>query len=275
MTIDSHQHFWKYDPKRHSWITDTMAVLRRDYLPTHLEPLLQEQGVAGCVAVQADMSEAETEFLLQCAAEHPFIKGVVGWVDLLDQGVGERLEYFVGNPLLKGIRHIVQDEADDRFMLRPDFQAGIARLESLGLAYDILIYPKQLTAAVELVRRFPAQRFVIDHIAKPRISRGVDPWWKKQMQALAAFPNTACKLSGMVTETDGFRWEREDLYPFMDAVLEAFGADRLLFGSDWPVCLLAGSYESVKQVVDSYTGALTGTERQLIMGGNARRWYAL
>jgi L-fuconolactonase len=275
MIIDCHQHFWEYDPARHSWISDKMKILRRDYLPANLESSLKAGGIEGSVAVQAYMSESETDYLLQCAAGHSFIKGVVGWVNLCGAGVQERLEYFSKNPLLKGIRHIVQDEPDDFFMLRPDFQNGINLLSRYGLCYDILVYPRQLPAAIELVRRFPEQRFVLDHIAKPQISNSIDPQWEWHIRQLGGLPNVFCKLSGMVTETQGFRWNREEFYPFMDIVMQAFGPDRLMFGSDWPVCLLAATYEEVKGIVTTYLQAFTQKERQAVMGSNAVCCYGL
>jgi L-fuconolactonase len=275
MIIDCHQHFWEYDPARHSWISDKMKILRRDYLPANLESSLKAGGIEGSVAVQAYMSESETDYLLQCAAGHSFIKGVVGWVNLCGAGVQERLEYFSKNPLLKGIRHIVQDEPDDFFMLRPDFQNGINLLSRYGLCYDILVYPRQLPAAIELVRRFPEQRFVLDHIAKPQISNSIDPQWEWHIRQLGGLPNVFCKLSGMVTETRGFRWNREEFYPFMDIVMQAFGPDRLMFGSDWPVCLLAATYEEVKGIVTTYLQAFTQKERQAVMGSNAVCCYGL
>ena len=275
MTIDSHQHFWKYDPGRHSWISESMQILRRDYLPADLGPLLASNGVDGCVAVQADMSEGETEFLLQQAAENPFIKGVVGWVDLQDDAVDARLAHYAGNPLLKGIRHIVQDEPDDNFMRNPEFQRGIAFLAQHALIYDILVYPRQLPAAIALVRKFPDQPFVLDHLAKPAVSEGVDPLWKKHIQALAECPNVFCKLSGMVTEAREYRWKKENLFPFLEIVVDAFGTGRLLFGSDWPVCLLAAEYREVKDIVTSFLDPFTTAEKEDIFGNNAINVYNL
>lgn len=275
MIIDSHQHFWKYHPERHAWISEDMQLLRRDYLPAALQPILEVHGVDGCVAVQAEMSVKETEYLLASAADYPFIKGVVGWADLCAASADEQLARYAGNPLLKGIRHQVQDEADDHFVLRPDFQRGIGMLSRYGLAYDILIYPRQLPASILLAKRFPEQRFVLDHLGKPAISGGIDPQWLAGIKAMAALPNVCCKLSGMVTETYRFQWKNEDFHPFMDAVLEAFGADRLLFGSDWPVCLLATDYSGVKEVVTSYLQALSIHERAAVMGGNAIKFYNL
>lgn len=275
MIIDSHQHFWNYHPDRHTWINESMAVLRKNYLPSDLEPLLSANKVDGCVAVQAEMSEDETRFLLKLASEYPFIMGVVGWVDLMDECVDSRLEFFAANPKLKGIRHIVQDEPDDDFMLRPRFQNGIGKLGAHSLVYDILVYPRQLPAAIGLVRKFPGQQFVIDHLAKPAFSAGVDGEWKKNMQTLAGNPNVVCKISGMVTEAAGFSWNNELFYPFMDILLEAFGARRLLFGSDWPVCLLAADYGGVKDIVTSYLDRLSASEKRDILGENAIKVYNL
>ena len=275
MVIDSHQHFWKYDPVRYSWIDDSMKILRQDFLPSDLGPILQENGVGGCVAVQADQSERETEFLLELAGENEFIKGVVGWVDLKAEGVSKRLAHYSQNEKLKGVRHIVQEEPDPEFMLRKDFQNGIRHLAEFGLTYDILVYPNQLAAAVLLSRAFPEQKFVLDHIAKPRISEGLDDQWVNNIKELALNPNVSCKVSGMVTETTNFQWQQEDFYPFMDVVLDAFGWQRIMYGSDWPVCLLGGNYKEVITIVTDYISKLSNNERAGIMGLNAKEFYYL
>jgi L-fuconolactonase len=273
MRIDSHQHFWKYDQARYPWIDDD--VLRRNFLPQDLHPLLKSAGLDGSIAVQAEMSEAETGFLLRLAEENAFIKGIVGWVDLLDKKVDERLEVYNDSPLIKGFRHIVQDEPDDEFMLRPDFQRGIGCLEKYGFTYDILVYPRQLPAAIGLARQFPNQLFVLDHIAKPDISNGLHPLWIGQMQELASLPNVYCKLSGMVTETREFKWEPKDFTPFLDVAFNAFGPERLMFGSDWPVCLLAGSYTEVNGIVSSYLDTYPAIVKNKVMGTNAVKFYRL
>ena len=275
MVIDSHQHFWKYDPVRYSWIDDSMKVLRQDFLPSDLGPILQNNGVDSCVAVQADQSERETEFLLELARENEFIKGVVGWIDLRAEGVGKRLAHFSQNEKLKGMRHIVQEEPDPEFMLRKDFQNGISRLAEFGLTYDILVYPNQLGAAVLLSRAFPEQKFVLDHIAKPRISQGLDDHWINNIKELALNPNVSCKVSGMVTETTNFQWQQEDFYPFMDVILDAFGWRRIMYGSDWPVCLLGGNYKEVITIVTDYISKLPENEKAGIMGLNAKDFYSL
>lgn len=275
MHIDSHQHFWRYDPKRDGWITDEMAVLKRDYLPHDLIPQLHENGVDGCIAVQADQSEAETQFLLELAAAHSEIAGVVGWVDLLSEDVSDRLGYFSRFKKLRGFRHVLQSEADDRFMMRKDFLRGIGCLSRYRFTYDILIYTRHLPVAIEFVRQFPEQKFVLDHLAKPPIKAGeLDPW-ARNIRALAAHTNVWCKLSGMVTEADWKSWNHFDFQPYLDVVFEAFGTDRLMFGSDWPVCLVAGCYAQVKKIVEDYTSDLSACEKDDIFGSNAARFYGL
>ncbi len=275
MIIDSHHHLWQYNPIRDTWIDESMKILKKDFLPADLEPILKENKIDASVVVQADQSESETQYLLNCAQDNDFIKGVVGWVDLMAYNVEQRLEHFADNKWFKGIRHIVQDEPEDDFMLRSDFQNGISYLSKLGLTYDILIYPRQLPAAVELARKFPKQNFVMDHIGKPIISKSIDPFWRKEIKNLAQFPNVYCKLSGMITETKNSHWEMEDFVPFLDEIIQAFGTDRVIFGSDWPVCLLAGDYNEVLAIVRHYISEFSDTEKQNIMGLNALKFYAL
>lgn len=275
MNIDAHQHFWRYDPRRDAWITDEMAVLKRDFLPEDLIPELASNGMDASIAVQADQSECETLFLLDCAAQHPQVAGVVGWVDLRAPNVRERLAYFSRFKKLRGFRHIVQAEADDDFLLREDFCRGVGALRAFGFTYDILIYPKQLPAAGKFVAKFPDQPFVIDHLAKPLIcSRQMKPW-REHIRAIATQPNVFCKVSGIITEADWGNWSADDCRPYLDVIFEAFGADRLMFGSDWPVCLLAGAYCRVKGLVDDYTRGLPTADREKIFGLNAARFYGL
>ncbi len=272
--IDAHQHFWQYNPQRDSWIDDTMKILKKDFLPVHLKPLLEQNGVNGCVAVQADQSEDETKFLVNLARTNEFVKGVVGWVDLLAEDVEARLSHFTEDPFFKGIRHIVQAEPEG-FMLRKDFQNGISKLERYGLTYDILVYPDQLPDAIQLVSTFDSQPFVLDHLAKPCIKEGIDPRWKKRISELAGFPNVFCKLSGMVTEAVWKQWSINDFEPYVECIFECFGVDRILFGSDWPVCLLSGSYNEVVAITDFYSRFLSESEKAKIMGENAIRFYSL
>lgn len=275
MNIDSHQHFWRYDLRRDTWITDEMAVLKRDFLPEDLLPELTSNGMDASVAVQAGQSEQETLFLLDCAAQHPQIAGVVGWVDLCASNVRERLAYFSQFKKLRGFRHIVQAEADDNFLLREDFCRGAGFLREFGFTYDILIYPKQLPAAGKFVAKCPDQAFVIDHLAKPLIrSRQMEPW-REQIRAIATQPNVFCKVSGIITEADWAHWSADDCRPYLDVIFEAFSVDRLMFGSDWPVCLLGGTYGRVKDLVDVYMRGLPAADCQKIFGLNAARFYGL
>ncbi len=272
--IDSHQHFWKYNPVRDSWITEDMQVIRKDFYPAHLTPILTENNFDGCVAVQADQSEDETNFLLDLADQHSFIKGVVGWVDLRSEIVEERLLHFSQHPKLKGVRHIVQAEPNG-FMKQKEFLRGIKTLKKFNLPYDILIKEHQLEETVWFVNQFPDQKFVIDHIAKPHIGKTDKISWRKNMAALSTFPNVFCKLSGMITEADWKNWKYADFEPYLDNVFSFFGINRVMYGSDWPVCLVAGSYQQQLGIIEKYTSAFSDSEKQMIMGENAIRFYNL
>ena len=274
MIIDSHQHFWKYDPLRDAWIDASMQVIKTDFLPNDLKPILKENGVDGCMAVQADQSEEETEFLLACAAENPFIKGVVGWVDLIAENLEDRLKHYTTNPLFKGVRHIVQSEKDD-YLLRPDVQSGIGKLAKYNLTYDILVFPQQLPAAVQMVKKFPKQTFILDHIAKPNISEPMTELWKTNITALSKFENVSCKLSGMVTEAKKIIFKNQDFTPFLDHVFTSFGPNRLLFGSDWPVCLLAADYKKVLIIIKNYLDKYSKETKAQVLGSNAIKIYNL
>jgi L-fuconolactonase len=275
MRIDSHQHFWRYEPAHYPWIGERMGVLRRDYLPEELEPLLRASGFEGTVAVQAQQAAAETDWLLELAERHSFIRGVVGWVDLRAANVDEALDRYGARPKLVGVRHIVHDEPDDDFLLRADFRRGVSRLRARGLVYDLLLFPKHLPRAVELVKELPEQPFVLDHIAKPFIRDGLVSPWREDLQRLAAFPNVSCKVSGMVTEARWADWQPADMQPYLDIVLESFGPSRLMIGSDWPVCLLAGDYARTMDVVVEWTSHLSAAERGAVLGDNAARVYGL
>ena len=275
MRVDAHQHYWKYNPARDGWITEEMSVLKRDYLPGDFRPEMISNGLDAAIAVQADQSEEETRFLLELAEQHSFIAGVVGWIDLASDKIDERLEFFSGSNKLCGFRHVVQSEPDDRFLLRPEIVRGIRSVGELDLTYDLLVFPRQLPAAIELVSRLPEQRFVLDHIAKPPIESGALAGWREDVFALAQNPNVFCKVSGMVTEASWKGWRPEHFTPYLDIVFEAFSADRLMFGSDWPVCLLAASYRQVFELVSEYVGqAPTGTQEK-VFGANAIKCYGL
>ena len=275
MRIDAHQHFWIYNPAEYEWIDESMAAIRRDFLPEDLEPELERTEFQGSVAVQTRQTLEETRWLLGLADRSAKVVGVVGWVDLCSPDVRSQLSVFARNPKLVGIRHIVQSEADDRFLLRPDFLRGIALLEEFDLAYDILIYTKHLPVAAEFVERFPKQRFVLDHLAKPPIKNREIDSWAAGIRRLAAFPTVFCKLSGLVTEADWQCWKPEDITPYLDIAFETFGASRLMIGSDWPVCLVAGSYSRTLDVVKNYLRDHTAETREAVLGGNARRFWRL
>ena len=272
--IDAHQHFWKFDPVRDSWIDETMQKIQRDFLPEDLLPLLQENQFSGCVAVQASQSEDETNFLVNLAAKNDFIKGVIGWVDLRGVTIEERLNHFSSNKIIKGFRHVVQGESDD-FMLRKDFQNGIAALKQFNYTYDILIFHRQLPAAINLVNQFPDQPFVIDHIAKPNIKSGDIMSWKKGIEEIAKAENVSCKISGMVTEADWKNWKTDDLKPYLDVVFENFSADKLMFGSDWPVSNVASDYTEVVKTLENYISQLAVRNQNKIWHENAASFYKL
>jgi L-fuconolactonase len=273
--IDAHQHYWHYTPQEYGWIGPEMAVLKQDHLPGDLAPLLEATGFHGTVAVQARQTLEETGWLLALSERHPFIRAVVGWVDLRSPELPGQLERFSPYPRFRGVRHVLQDEPDDRFMLQEDFLRGIGLLAGLGLTYDILIFARHLPAACELVSRFPDQSFVLDHMAKPPIRDGVMEPWAANLRRLAAFPNVVCKVSGMVTEADWQHRQRADFWPYLDVVFEAFGPSRILFGSDWPVCTVAASYAEVAGIVSDYLAKLSADEQAEVWGGTATRFYGL
>ena len=275
MTLDTHQHFWQFDPVRYAWIDESMGALRRDFLPADLRPVLEANDVDGCIAVQADQSEEETRFLLDLAGRHDFVKGVVGWVDLRAEDRIDRLEYWTQFEKLCGFRHIVQGETDVNFLLRPDFLEGVRLLHDYGFTYDILVFPHQLGAALEFVRRLPHMPLVIDHIAKPYIKDGFFDGWAALMREIAAYPNVYCKVSGMITEADWAGWTYEDLTPYLDVVFSAFGTDRIMYGSDWPVCLVAGAYDRVIDVVRRYTADFSEDEKAKVFGTNGAVFYGI
>ena len=275
MHIDAHQHFWMYSPAEYPWIDDSMAVLRRNFLPDDLAPELKKAGFGGSIAVQARQTLEETRWLLDLAASSPSILGVVGWVDLRSPTVRSELKVLARNPKLVGIRHVVQSEPDDRFLLQPEFMRGISVLEEFDLAYDLLIYGRHLPIAAEFVARYPRQRFVLDHLAKPPIKSGHIDFWAQGISRLATFPNVFCKLSGLVTEADWQHWTVEQIVPFLDVAFESFGPDRLMIGSDWPVCLVAASYARVVEVVKSYLLRKYPEDHARVLGENARGFYRL
>lgn len=275
LKIDSHQHFWKYDPVRDSWIDESMKVIQKDFFPEDLEPILKDNGIDGCVVVQSDQSEKENHFQITNADNHDFIKGIVGWVNLSAPNIQERLEYFSQFKKLRGFRHVLQGEPQRDFMLRPDFLNGISLLNKYNFTYDILVFPDQLKFVKQFVAKFPEHRFVIDHIAKPYIKDSILNDWQEDMSAIAEHKNVFCKISGMVTEAKWDNWLKTDFDPYMDVVVNAFGTDRVMFGSDWPVCLVAAKYNEVLDIVKDYFSGYSDTEREKVFGGNAIKFYSL
>jgi L-fuconolactonase len=272
--IDSHQHFWNYDPTCHAWINDEMKTLKQDFLPDAFSPVLKENNFDGCVTVQVDQSEKETEFLLELAKQNSFIKGVVGWVDFRSDKIGEQLDYFSQFKNLKGFRHIVQSEPKG-FLKQNDFLFGISQLEKHNFTYDVLIYHHQLAEAIEFVKQFPNQKFVVDHLAKPNIRQQEFTNWSKGMKQLASFENVYCKLSGFTTEANWNSWQPQHFSPYFDFALENFGVDHLMYGSDWPVCLCSSTYKNQLSLVEDFLSKLSTSEKQQIMGGNAIDFYNL
>ncbi len=275
MRIDSHQHFWKYHPVKDAWITDDMKLIQKDFLPSDLLPLLEKNNINGCIAVQAEQSEDETHFLLQLAENNDFIKGVVGWIDLCGENLESRLEYFSQFKNLKGFRHIVQGETDLNFLLKDDFCSGITQLEKFNYTYDILIFPKHLVVAIEFAKKFPNQKMVIDHLAKPNFKEANFTYWEKGIRDIASCQNVYCKVSGLVTEADWKNWSESDFNYCLNVVTEAFGIDRLMFGSDWPVNLLAASYNQSCDIATNYFSKFSIEEQDKIWGKNTVSFYNL
>jgi L-fuconolactonase len=274
MQVDTHVHFWKYNKKKDAWITNDMKILQQDYLPQTIALTLKRNEIDGCVAVQADQSEVETLFLMELSKTHDIIKGVVGWVDLQSENIGERLQYFLQYPVIKGWRHIVQGEPTD-FLSGKDFRRGIAALQAYGYTYDVLIYQHQLKPVLEFITHFPEQKFVIDHCGKPDIANKKIDEWKSLMQEIAKHPNAYCKLSGLFNEAKWKEWSAGEFYPYLDVVFEAFGTDRLMFGSDWPVMLLSGIYVQWKSLLEKYMENFEEEDREKVFGENAVEFYSI
>lgn len=276
MQIDSHQHFWKINDTDYVWMNEAHASIQRDFLPRDLEPLLRANHLDGTIAVQARQMLKETQWLLELSEQHPLIRGVVGWVPLAEPGIQNHLDVFASHPKLVGVRHVVHDEPDDNFILRKDFNEGVSHLKQYALCYDVLIFEKHLPQTIKFVDRHPNQPMVVDHIAKPVIQRErFDRRWAENIRILAQREHVCCKLSGLVTEVRDASWDASLLLPYFETVLEAFGADRLLFGSDWPVCLLATDYDDWARTVRQFIQSLSSDEQAAIMGGNTIRFYGL
>ncbi|ASV29557.1 amidohydrolase family protein [Maribacter cobaltidurans] len=275
MIIDAHQHFWRYGTEKHAWIDDEMSSIRRDFLPSDLKPLYEENGVTGCIAVQADQTLKENDFLLEQARKHDFIKGIIGWVDLRSNELKSDLDYYAQYPRIKGYRHIVQAETDPLFLLRKEFLRGIAELQKRDLVYEILVFPHQLLAVLEFVKHFPHITFVLDHMAKPYIKQGFFESWALLMREIGQIENVNCKVSGLITEADYQNWTEQEMVPYFDLVLESFGTRRILYGSDWPVCLVAGEYKEVLALAKNFADKLSANEQVDFFYNNAQRIYNL
>ena len=275
LKIDSHQHFWRYNEERDAWITDDMKVIRKNFLPCDIEPVLTANGIAACVVVQSDQSATENFFQLSNTFESEFILGVVGWVDLQAEDIDDQLSYLSNFKRLKGFRHVLQGENDRALMLKKDFSNGISLLDKYNFTYDFLIFPDQLQYARALAEKFPNQKFVIDHIAKPDIKNKKIAEWRKEIELFKTLENVYCKVSGMVTEADWNNWEQKDFEPYLDVVTETFGMNRLMFGSDWPVCLISCSYEKMKSIADIYYQNFSDHEKGKFYGENAMHFYNL
>jgi L-fuconolactonase len=273
--IDAHQHFWKFDPVKDSWINDDMKIIQNDFLPGDLEPLLEQNDFEGCVVVQSDQSYEENRFQLQNATENDFIKGIVGWVDIQTPKVEKDLEYLSQFKKMKGFRHVLQGEQQRDLMLQPAFMKGISLLRKYNFTYDILIFKDQLQYVPKFVSSFPDQLFVIDHLAKPDIKNGEINEWKNNIKKLSQFENLYCKISGMVTEADWKNWKKKDFKPYMDVIVEIFGINRIMFGSDWPVCLVAASYTEMLSIVEDYFSSFSKNDQEQFFGLNAIRFYDL
>ena len=275
MRLDAHQHFWSYSAAEYPWIGPGMERIARDFLPADLAAVARPEGIGGSVAVQARQSLEESRRLLELAAADPYVRGVVGWVNLRSPDVARELEPLAADPRFVGVRHVVQDEPDPRFLLGADFVRGLRALPRFGLTYDLLLYPPQLPAAVELAALLPDQPFVLDHLAKPRVKTGEIAEWRRDIEALARHPNVCCKLSGLVTEAAWRAWKPSDFAPYLDVAIDAFGPERLMFGSDWPVCLVAAEYAEVAGLVRDRIAGLSPAEQELVWGGTAKRFYGL
>jgi L-fuconolactonase len=275
MKIDTHQHFWKYNDRDYVWMTDGMDKLRKDHLPADLLPLMGAADISATIAVQARQSLEESAWLLQLADKHPFIQAVVGWVDLSSERVAEQLEQFAQHPKFRGVRHVVHDEPDDEFMLRKSFLNGLSQLKRFGLTYDLLLFPRHLPIACNVVKRFPNQLFVLDHIAKPPVRSGEIEPWARDLRRLAGFPNVFCKMSGLVTEGNWNSWKAQDFEPYLDVVLDAFGPYRLMIGSDWPVGTLVTDYSATINLAANYIGRLSRDEQRAILEKNPVEFYSI
>jgi L-fuconolactonase len=272
--VDAHQHFWKYDTQIHGWIDKEMLVLQKDFMPSDLKIVFEKNQVDACVSIQVDQTKEETLFQIECAKSNAFIKGIVGWIDLFDNNIEETLYNYKENKTLKGFRYILQGKEKD-FMLQPKFISGLKKLATHNYTYDLLIYNNQLNEAIELLKELHNLPIVLNHIAKPNIKNQDIQDWNKQISAISKFENLSCKISGLVTEADWANWTEKDLYPYLDIIIDSFGIDRVMFGSDWPVCLLASSYEKWLSLLKSYFSRFSTLEQEKFFALNCESFYKL
>lgn len=272
--IDSHQHFWIYNQQRHQWINDDMRVIKQSFKPNELEVILKEQNIEGCVSVQVDQTKEETLFQIECAKSNPFIKAVVGWVDITNIALNDDLEFYSKFKIVKGFRHILQGEATG-FMLQEKFIEGLKMIANKGYSYDLLIYHHQMAEALQLLREVDTLPIVIDHVAKPSIKTKEITEWEKHIKLMAQHENVYCKISGMTTEANWKNWTKDDLIPYLDIVVDHFGMQRIMFGSDWPVCLLASSYEKWVNFLKDYFGQFNKEEQADFFSNNCERFYKI
>lgn len=276
MHIDAHQHFWQYTDEDYGWIGENEQIIKRDFLPEHLLPVLQQNQIDGCVAVQARQTLEETQWLLALAKKHHFIKGVVGWVDIRSEHLIDQLNQFSNESKLKGFRHVLQDEADPDFMLQDAFIRGLQLIAQHEYVYDLLIFSHQLPQAIKLIKTLPQLPMVIDHIAKPNIATGEGfALWEANIQTIAQHKHVYCKVSGMVTEADVNAWEKGDFTRYLDVIFAAFGTERIMYGSDWPVCLLGGDYKEIKTIVEDYLTQYCPNAKKQVFGLTAEKFYSL
>ena len=273
MRIDAHQHFWNYEPLKHAWIDDSMSRIKRDFSPGDLAPILHELEIDGTIAVQADETIEETNFLLSLAQKNVFIKGVVGWVDFKSNDIHDVLNTLKSNKKLAGFRCIMQGKPDEVYLSNISFIQKIKSLHELDYSYDLLVYHDQLKSLLKFVEKLPDNRLILDHIGKPDIKNANIKGWREHIRILSQHPGLFCKLSGMITEASYQNWTYEQLMPYMETVAEHFGTDRICFGSDWPVCLVAGSYKQVHDVVERFSSQLNPEEKRKLFGLNAMTFY--
>ncbi len=275
MRIDAHQHFWEYDPKRHGWINDGMHAIRKDFSPNDLHNVMTQNGVSGCIAVQVDETEEETNYLINLASENNFIKGVVGWIDLKSTSAEEHMQFWKSHTVCKGFRCIMQGAPSELYLSNKNFREGVKKLSSYGYTYDLLVYHDQIPELISFTDQLPDNKMILDHLGKPDIKNKEIKKWKEQIRILAQHPGIYCKFSGLITEADHKKWKTDHLLPYLEIAAEYFGTDRICFGTDWPVCLLAGSYTNVIEVIETFANQLNTADKNKLFAENTMKFYNL